>query len=448
MTALSRNGLGTAKFSGLICSFLFLMLVGQRSLSAQSLLTPEEAIRIGLSRNYQVLIDSNMVRAAERFNSPGRAGFLPVLDVSAGASYSGQDIKQEFSSGVEIDKSNVSSNSQNAGAYLTWTLFDGLGMFATAKFLRLQEEQAVTVSKENVQQLMADIMNSYYAVVQRKELIRLLDSSVKFYDVALTTARNLQINGKGTRQQVLQAQIDRNAAQADYMLQQNNLLVEKTNLNNMLQRNPETPFDVLDTIPLIDDLVVDTTEMYLRSSNPSLMLANREVDIQTTVLQQSRSFYYPRLDLDAGYGFNNNASSGSFFLKNQNVGWNAGLTLSWNLFNGMQTREQVEISKINLDNARLYYRQILSQTQTALSTSYKRYRTAQQEMLLLRENLSLSYENLQLATEQYKLFAITQIDLQRAHKSFDDAGVSYILSVYRVKQLETELLLLTGRLVQ
>lgn len=179
----------------------------------QNLLTIDEAIRIGLSKNYQVLIDSNVMRAAQINNSPGSAGFLPRLDLSGDATYSGQNINQKFSSGTEIDKNNVSANAQSAGAYLTWTLFDGLNMFATAKFLRLQEEQAGTLSKENVQRLMADIINSYYAVVQRKQYLRLLDSSIKYYDVALTTAKNLQLNGKGTRQQVLQAQIDRNAAQ-------------------------------------------------------------------------------------------------------------------------------------------------------------------------------------------------------------------------------------------
>jgi outer membrane protein TolC len=437
-----------AKPGKVITALLLLLALCSLHAAAQNLLTIDEALRIGLGKNYLVLIDSNVMRATGIRNSPGAAGFLPRLDLEAGATYSGQNINQEFSSGTEIDKKNVSNQSQTAGAYLTWTLFDGMNRFATAKFLKLQEEQAGTVSKDRVQQLMASIINAYYAVVQRKQWIRLLDSSIVFYDVALNTARNLQLNGKGTRQQVLQAQIDRNAAQAEYILQKNNLMVDKTNLNQLLQRNPETDFDVQDTIPLLEAVAVDTSEIYLRSSNPSLIAANREVDIQTTMLQQSRSLYFPRLDLDAGYAFNNSSSSGSFFLKNQNVGWNAGLTLSWNLFNGNQSREQVQIARIGLDNARLSYRQLLSETQTAISTANRNYLTAKEEMRLLRENLLLAYENLQLATEQYKLFAITQIDLQRAHKSFDDAGLAYLLATYRVKQFETNLLSLTGRLVQ
>jgi outer membrane protein TolC len=342
----------------------------------------------------------------------------------------------------------VSAKSQSAGAYLTWTLFDGLNMFATAKYLRLQQEQAGNISKENIQSMVANIMDSYYSVVQQKQLLRLSDSSVKFYDVALTTAKNLQLNGKGTRQQVLQAQIDRNAGQAQRLLIANSLEVEKTNLNQLLQRNPDAGFDVIDSIPLIPNFTVDTTEIFLRDHNPSLMYANKQVDVQTAILQQNRSLYYPQLDFNAGYAYNNSSSSASFFLKNQNDGWNAGFTLSWNIFNGMQTRELVQVSKINMDNARWQYRQVLSETKASITAQLKNYKTALDEMVLLRENLNLAYENLQLATEQYKLFAITQIDLQRAHKSFDDAGSNYIASVYAVKKVETNLLLLSGSLVQ
>jgi len=279
-------------------------------------------------------------------------------------------------------------------------------------------------------------------------LLRLNDSSLKFYDIALNTAKNLQLNGKGTRQTVLQAQIDRNAQQAQYILQRNQLEVAKANLNNLLQRNADADFDVADSILLIPNFSVDTTEVSLRNQNPSLAFANREVDVQTSILQQYRSLYFPQLDLNASYAYSNSTSDASFFQKNQSTGWNAGLTLSWNIFNGFTTRNNVEISKINVENAHLQYRQLLSNTRTSLNTGMNDYKSALEEMLLLRDNLKLSYENLQLSTEMYKLFAITQIDYARAIKSFSDAGAAFIASEYAVKKAETNLLLLSGTLVR
>jgi outer membrane protein TolC len=189
---------------------------------------------------------------------------------------------------------------------------------------------------------------------------------------------------------VLQAQIDRNAQQAQYYIQENSFEAAKANLNNLLQRNADILFDVADSISLIPNFSVDTTELFLRQHNPSLMIANRNVDVEYSILQQNRSLYYPHLDLNAGYSYSNSTSNASFFLTNKNQGWTAGLTLSWNIFNGFTTRNQVEISKINVSNAHLQYRQLLSQTNTALNTGWRDYKTALKEMLLLRENLKLS----------------------------------------------------------
>lgn len=426
---------------------MFAMVLNS-SAQSQDFLSLDQAISIGLHQNYQVIIDSNNVQAAALNNSPGNAGFLPSLNLNGFYTYSDNNISQQYSNGTELNHNNAITKTTNANATLTWMLFDGGRMFATAKLLHLQEDQSRTVSKENLQNLIANIMNAYYNVVQQKQLLVQIDSSLKYYDVQYNTAKNLQNNGKGTRQQVLQSQIDRNAEQSQYYLQVNVLLDAKTNLNQLLQRNPDLDFDVPDSIPLLSNLTVDTTEQFLRQHNPLLMEANRNVDIQTAILRQDRSLFLPQLTFNGGYGYNKTSSSASFFLLNQNQGWNAGLTLSYNLFDGFKTRNQVGISKINIENAHLQYRQVLSETHSGLSNAYHKYKAALQQMILLQQNLQLARENLYIALEEFKLYAITQITLQQAHKSYDDAGAAYVTATYAVKSAEINLLLLNGSLVQ
>lgn len=440
----SRSGLRWDGMTFWIFTFLFLTQCSK----AQTFLSLDEAITTGLRQNYQVIIDSNLVKAAAINNSPGNAGFLPSLNLNGFYTYSDNNIRQQYSNGTELTKNNSITKTTNASAALTWTLFDGGHMFATAKLLRLQEDQSRTVSKENLQNLVANIMNAYFNAVQQKQLLRQIDSSLKYYDVQVTTSKNLKNNGKGTRQQVLQAQIDRNAEQSQYYMQMNALLDAKTNLNLLLQRNADLDFDVMDSIPLLASIPVDTTEQFLRQHNPLLMEANRDVDIQTAILRQNRSLFLPQLAFDAGYGYNKTSSSASFFLLNQNQGWNAGLTLSFNLFDGFKTRNQVAISKINIENAHLQYRQVLSETHASLSNAYHRYKSALQQMVLSQENLQLARENLQIALEEFRLYAITQIELQQAHKSYDDAGAAYVTATYSVKSAEINLLLISGALAQ
>lgn len=420
------------------------------NLSAQSpaYLSLDNAISIGLHRNYQVFIDSNNIRSSAINNSPGNAGFLPRVNLDGSITYTGSNIKQEYSNGTEVNHDNTTGNTKSAAATLSWTLFDGGHMFATAKLLRLEEDQSVTISKDNLQNLVADIIDTYYDVVRQKQLLRQIDSSLKYYDIQLTVTKNLQQNGKATRQQVLQSEINRNAEQALYYSQQNALLDAKTNLNHLLQRSPDTNFELEDTIPVNPNLLVDTTEQFLKQNNPLLIEANRNVDLQTAVMQQNKSYYYPQLSFNGGYGFNTASSSASFFLLNQNLGWNAGLTLSYTLFDGFKTRNLVDISKINVANAKLQFNQTLSSTQALLSNAYHRYKASLQQMLVLQQNLQLARENFQIALEMYKLYAMTQIDLQLAHQSFENAAANYVGAQYSVKTAETNLYLLSGSLVR
>ena len=68
-------GLGT-----LLLLFTFLN-PGQSK--AQGVLTLEEAIAIGLEKNYGIQISKNTVEQAENNHSLGNAGFLPVIDAEA-----------------------------------------------------------------------------------------------------------------------------------------------------------------------------------------------------------------------------------------------------------------------------------------------------------------------------------------------------------------------------
>ncbi|HQW47655.1 MAG TPA: TolC family protein, partial [Chitinophagaceae bacterium] len=121
--------------------FLFfcfpIMLVAQ----ANDVLTYEEAVALTLKNNYDILIAKNDAEIAIVENNLGYAGFLPKLDINSGGSLANNRTKQEFSSGAGVNKSGVVSKNINAGAILSYTLFDGFKMFATKARLALLEEQ-------------------------------------------------------------------------------------------------------------------------------------------------------------------------------------------------------------------------------------------------------------------------------------------------------------------
>ena len=97
---------------------------------AQDQFTIEEAIQLGIKNNYNILVANNNATIAANDNSLGNAGMLPIVDINASTNFANNATKQEFNTGAAVDKAGVKSNSINSGVYLTWTLFNGLKMFA------------------------------------------------------------------------------------------------------------------------------------------------------------------------------------------------------------------------------------------------------------------------------------------------------------------------------
>ena len=58
---------------------------------------------------------------------------LPKADLNASGSFANNATKQEFSSGLVVDKNGVQSQNITTGAYLNWTVFDGLKMFKLSR---------------------------------------------------------------------------------------------------------------------------------------------------------------------------------------------------------------------------------------------------------------------------------------------------------------------------
>src|SRR6267378_1109451 len=92
--------------------------------AGQSLLSSEDALRIGLKNNFDILIAKNQAEADSILNTAGEAGMLPSLSLNATAVYNSNNIHQKYSNGSEITKTNVAGSNLNPGIALSWTLFD------------------------------------------------------------------------------------------------------------------------------------------------------------------------------------------------------------------------------------------------------------------------------------------------------------------------------------
>lgn len=426
--------------------------------SAQEVLRLEDAIGIALANNYDIILARNDSAAAALDYAYKDMVFYPRLNATAGTNWVRNNQRQEFSSGPDRE-GNVATNTLSASVGLNWTLFDGLRMFATREkaeqYIRLGE---LTI-KNQVVNTVADVVDTYYAIVREKQQLRAIEEQMSISEVSLELAqRKLEI-GVGTRPDVLQTQVDLNAQRAARLRQQTLIRQLKETLNQILDpategsgsdRLPE--YDVIEVIPIDTTLSLEDVRSGMVDQNPLLQLNRKQIDIAYLTLEELKADRWPTVQLHANYNFsrvnNDIALNPVLPVFNQTRGLNYGLTLSVPILNYRNTHRLIQQAELDIDFLQATLQNQESLLRVAVRNAYYDFELNQEALALEEENIVLARENVDIILETYRLGNVTYLQLREAQKSLEDAFNRLIAARYQTKLAETELLRLKGDLVQ
>ena len=418
---------------------------------AQKKLTLEEAIATALSNNFDIQLSRNDSIVAALNYGYKNAAFYPRLNANTGVVFNNNDQKQKFSDGTVRERNGVKSNNLTANLALNWTLFDGLRMFATrdkvAELVKLGELGI----KEQLINTVASVINTYYNIVKQKQQLRAIEEQMSISQERVKLAQYKLDIGVGAKPDVLQSKVDLNAQKAA-QLEQQTLIRQLKDQLSQLMNTPENNYDVSDSIPLNKGLVLTDIQSSLDKTNPTLQLAQKNIQIAGLSLKEIKADRFPVVAFNANYNFNkldNKAVVNPFQpLNSRNKGFNYGLTATIPIFNNYNVKRQIQqaerdivFRKLSLDNQK-------SQISLAVLNAWNNYQWQKQALDLEEESIVLARENVDIVFQVYKLNSTTLIQLKEAQKSLQDAQTRLINARYNTKLAETELLRLKGELVK
>lgn len=431
----------------LVCS----CLIGLMS-KAQRPLTLDEAIATSLSNNYDIQLSRNDSSLAALDYAFSNYAFYPRLNASGGINFNNNNQKQVLADGSKRESNGIKSNTSNASLNLNWTLFDGLKMFITRRRLGELVDLGELEIKNQVVNSVSDVMRTYYDISRQQQQLKAVEEQMQLSSERLKLAQYKFDVGTGTKSDVLQAQVDYNAQKSQQLTDITAIIKLKEQLNNLLGVTVTNDFTVLDTIPLNTDLTLDSIQGVLATTNPQLLLAQKNVDIAGLALKERKAERFPTVTFNSAYNFsrtNNNTVINQFQpLFNQNHGFNYGLTASIPIFNGYITRRNIRAAELDIEYQQLLYKKNLATINTSVTTAYRDYALYQQTLALEEDNIKLVRENLFIAQERYRLGVTTFLEMRTAEQSLADATNRLIEARYNTKVAEIELLRLRGDLVK
>ncbi len=408
-------------------------------LNGQKILTVDDAVRIALKNNFDILVAHNDADISKVNNTAGNAGMLPGIQVTGSGNYARNDVHQELSSGVTNTFSAVSSRSLSASAQLSWTLFDGGKMFVTKNKLNEIEALGEIEFKNKVMQTLFNVIASYYDIVRQKQELVSINEIINYNLTRVKIAETGFEAGSLLKTDLLQAKIDLNVNMENAINQEFTIDAAKKTLNGLLGQDANTLFEVTDSIPL--NYSPDQNELIqkLNSSNTDILAFQKQIEISQLSLKEFNSSYFPRVNFSTGYYFSQSDNPASTITQNRSVGPQFGGSVVIPIYSSGENKRKVSTAKLQLQSAEYDLQNIKLQVNTELLNALKGFENQQKLIEIEKANNELSKENIDICLQRLKLGQSTSLEVHLAQDNYVQSSTRLINFQYNLKIAEIRL---------
>lgn len=426
-------------------SILCLFLCFTKGL-AQEVLSLEEAIKIALENNFEIKIAQNNVKINQTNVAMGNAGMLPNLMASVTDDNSVKNSSQTRQDGTVTSLDNAKNSNLSYGVNLGWTIFDGMKMFAKYEQLKEFKNMSDAQMKLTILNKVSSVHSVYYDLIQEQQKLADLDSTIIISQKRLEFTKNRYSIGKNSKLDVLNAQVDLNTDLGNLVKEKQAYANAKTLLNQLLARELNTDFKVVDEIRVDRKLLLTELLSLAEKQNPELLMQLINKNIAELDLKQIKGERYPTIRLNSGYNFSDSRSSLGFTSQSTAYGLNYGFAAALNLFDGNRQNRNEKIAKMEIDNSKLAIEQQLTQLRSNLSVAYQIYMSNLDLIDLEVKNTAFARQNMEITADKFKIGTITSVEFRAAQLNFINSRIRLSNAQFQAKLSEITLRELAGNL--
>jgi len=412
---------------------------------SQEILTKKEALEITLENNFGIKIAKNNAEVAKNNANILNSGFLPTIAATSGTNYRRENQDVTFQDGTNRSIAGAVTKSYNAAVSLNYTLFDGLGRKYNYQQLKESYNLTEIQARETIENTYLQLFTIYFQIARLSENTENLSEALSISKRRLERANYQYKFGQSTKLELLNAEVDVNNDSIVYITTKQQLNNAKRGLNIILGIEKEPNYDVETEVDFnkmmnFDDLLNKTI------ANNSLLKQNEQnIAISEFNIKINKSQYLPRLGLTSSYGWNQSDNPATSFLAGATItGLNAGLNLTWNLFDGGATKTRVANAKIALDNQQILLEQQKTTIQNNLKNTWENYQNQLFILSAQEKNVLTSQDNFNRTEDRYKLGQVTSIEFRQAQINLLNAKTAFNNAKFDAKLIEIQLLQLSG----
>lgn len=388
------------------------------------------ALDTTLQHNRTILKSQRDLEAAQGISLQTRAIAIPKLQSSG--SYTATDeaaTETFFTNQVRVDEN------WDANIRVVQSIYEGGRIVSSWRAAKLVKEQAFLLHQTVIADTLLTTRVAYYDVLLAAQDIVVRDASVTLLAKELDEQQRRYDAGTVPRFNVLRAEVAVANARPALIRANNAHRIAKNNLVNIL--GFDLPREVWENIPLQLTDTLDVADYHIELPTAIQQALERRTELgalrKSEQLRQedittARSGRLPSLQAFAGWGWRN--SSLSTDLRDDVDGWQVGVQMNWNIFDGFATRGRVIQAKAAHERSLLELDDTGSQIELEVRTAYSTFIQAREVLESQKKVQEQADEALRLARSRADAGSGTQLDVLSAETALTEARTTQIGAQY------------------
>jgi outer membrane protein TolC len=437
-------------YSLLIIIVLLLFIETATGQELPEQLRMDDAVAIALENNHDIRLSKNLTEIATNNAVRANADYLPTVGLSGSYNYSSQNTYSEFAGDQipPIDVRGAGTQNINAGINVNYNIFSGGSR--KYRYEKLQTERTLSELQErqSIELTVSSVIGQYINLINLNTARNIRRESVILSNDRYSRSFENYRYGNIGKLQLLNAEVDLSNDSSALVQSQIDYEKGKNELCVLMGISPETNFEIDTMVNINESLLLEEFLQKALEQNSNYLAQKARIESAAMDVRINNAQKLPNLSLSGGYAYARSDFEASFITQSENLGWNAGLTLSYNIFDGNRVNRNEQNAILAMKNQDISSDQLEKNLQKDIYNAYEDY-AAGLDLIKLRENnLELAEANYERSKDAFSTGQITGIELREAQLNLLNARYQFTLQKLQTKSAEIRLYYLSGSLVE
>jgi outer membrane protein len=430
------------------------LLVLASSAWAQAPLSLRDAVRLAVAGNPSIAAANESGRAADARLEQARGGRLPRLNYTESWARSNNPVfvfsslltqhqfgPENFAIGP-LNRPGFLNNFQSLVA-VNQPIYDAGQTRHAIKAAQLGRQMTDQEKRRVQMDLIAGAARAYYGAILAGDSLKAAEQSVRSAQADLSRAESVRTAGMSTDVDVLSIRVHLAAVDEQRIQRAADLDVARATLNDVLGLPLDTPHEL--TTPLtrasLPEATLNQIENGATEERPEMQESRLNSMLAKNQVDSARGSFLPQVGLMGAF-----EADRQRFVTMGGANWTAGVSLHWNLFNGLSDKARVEEASAGLRRADADTRRADSAVRLEVRRAYANLRSAEQRIEVAKASVAEAEESLRITQNRYQAGMSNVTDLLRTETAVLESRTRYLAAVHDQRVAATMLEQAAGRL--